>query len=107
MSAAVGALIWSPFGSEQAAAKAARQLLDEGLIACANLVPGMRSLFLWQGKTDEQRECGALFKLDARLLASAMARLEEIHPYDAPAIMGWRCDAATPATLSWLGQGAS
>ena len=104
MTAQAGALIWSPFGSEQAAAAAARHLLDEGLVVCANLLPGMRSIFRWQGEDGEQQECGALFKLDARLLEQAIARLEALHPYDTPVILGWRCDAATPATLSWLGQ---
>jgi periplasmic divalent cation tolerance protein len=54
------ALIWCPFASEEAAAEAAAQLLDEGLVACANILPEMRSLYLWQGKRGESRECGAL-----------------------------------------------
>ena len=38
----------------------------------------------------------------AALLDTAVARLAQIHPYDTPAITGWRCDAAAPATLAWL-----
>jgi len=104
MSAAAGAFLWCPFADEQSAAAAARCLLEEGLISCANLVPGMRSLFIWRGEIDEQQECGALLKLDATLMEQAMARLQEIHPYETPAILGWRCDAGTPSTLAWLGQ---
>lgn len=96
------ALIWSPFESEEAAAKAASQLLDERLIACANLLPGMRSLYVWRGERGEARECGALFKTSEALLGQAVARLAEIHPYEAPAITGWRTDAAAPATVRWL-----
>jgi periplasmic divalent cation tolerance protein len=99
-----GALIWCPFASEDAAAAAAGQLLDEGLIACANILPGMRSLYVWQGERGEARECGALFKTDAGLLEHAVARLAAIHPYDTPAIAGWRADVAPPATLAWLGE---
>jgi periplasmic divalent cation tolerance protein len=98
------ALIWSPFASEEAAAETASQLLDEGLIACAILLPGVRSLYLWQGERGEARECGALFKTDAGLLDRAIARLAAIHPYDAPAIAGWRADATPPATAAWLGE---
>jgi periplasmic divalent cation tolerance protein len=97
------ALIWSPFESEEAAARAASQLLDEGLIACANLVPGVRSLYVWQGERGEARECGVLFKTDAALLERAVARLAAIHPYDTPAIAGWRADAVPPSTAAWLG----
>ena len=98
------ALIWSPFESEEAAANAASQLLDERLIACANIVPGMRSLYVWRGERGEARECGALFKTTERLLEKAVARLAAIHPYETPAITGWRADAAAPATLGWLGE---
>lgn len=97
------ALIWSPFENEEAAAHAASRLLDEGLIACANILPGMRSLYVWSGKRGEARECGALFKTDDRLLDKAVARLAAIHPYETPAIAGWRADATAPAMNSWLG----
>jgi periplasmic divalent cation tolerance protein len=98
------ALIWSSFADEASAAEAAGRLLDEGLIACANLLPGMRSLYQWRGERDEARECAALFKTDGALLDRALARLGEIHPYDTPAIVGWRADAAAPATVAWLGE---
>ena len=98
------ALIWSPFESEEAAVKAASQLLDEGLIACANLVPGVRSLYIWQGEREEARECGALLKTDASLLDKAVARLAAIHPYETPAVAGWRADAVPPSTAAWLGE---
>jgi periplasmic divalent cation tolerance protein len=98
------ALIWCPFASEDAAAEAAAQLLDEGLIACANLVPGMRSLYTWNGERGEARECGALFKTEADLLDRAVARLAAIHPYETPAIAGWRADAIPPSTAAWLGR---
>ena len=97
------ALIWSPFESEEDAAKAASQLLDERLIACANLFPGMRSLYRWRGERGEARECGALFKTTEALLDKVVARLAAIHPYETPAITGWLADAA-PVTLAWLGE---
>lgn len=98
----MSALIWSPFADEESAATAAGILLDEGLVACANILPPMRSLFVWQGQRGEQRECAAVFKTSATLLDRAVARLAQIHPYDSPAILGWRADAAAPATAAWL-----
>ena len=96
------ALIWSPFADEASAEVAARTLLDEGLIACANIVPTIPSLYTWQGERGEARECGVLFKTNAALLDQAAARLEAIHPYESPAVIGWRADAAGQATLDWL-----
>jgi periplasmic divalent cation tolerance protein len=98
----VSALIWCPFADEEAAATAAGQLLDEGLVSCANILPPMRSMYVWHGERGEAREAGVLFKTDAALLDRATARLAEIHPYDTPAVLGWRADTAAPATKDWL-----
>jgi len=97
------ALIWCPFPDAAMAAATAKTLLDERLVACANIVPAMLSLFEWNGERGEATEAGALFKTDAALLARAITRLGEEHPYEEPAIVAWRCDAAAPATTAWLG----
>ncbi len=97
------ALIWCPFPDEAAVEDAVAILLGEGLVACANLLPGMRSLFVWEGRRQESREVGVLFKTRAGLLEPALERLCALHPYETPAALGWRCDAAAPATLAWLG----
>ena len=102
MTPAGPALIWSPFADPESAEAAASRLLDEGLIACANILPAMRSLYVWNGERGSGAECGALFKTDAALLDAAVARLAAIHPYEVPAITAWRCDAAAPATVAWL-----
>ena len=96
------ALIWCPFPDEDSAAAAASTLLDEGLIACANLLPAMRSLYVWKGERGDAREVGALLKTRADRVEAALARLVELHPYETPAAVAWRCDAAAPATLEWL-----
>ena len=101
MSEQGAALIWSPFGDEDSAAAIASQLLDEGLIACANLMP-IRSLYIWNGERGEGRECAALMKTRSDLLGAAIARLEAIHPYDTPAISGWHCDETGPSMRDWL-----
>ena len=102
-SAAGPALVWSPFPDGDSAAAAASTLLDERLIACANILPAMRSLYIWRGAQQDEQECGVLFKTDAALLDRAVSRLNELHPYEEPAVIGWRCDSAPPATAAWLG----
>lgn len=99
----MSALVWCPFPDEASAAEVADRLLDEKLIACANLLGSVRSLYQWNGERGDARECGVLFKTDAALLDIAVARIAELHPYDTPAVLGWRCDAAAPATAKWLG----
>lgn len=95
------ALIWCPFPDIASARATAARLLDERLVACANLQPGMESLFVWRGERGSGNECGALFKTTAGLLDSAIDRLAALHPYDTPAITGWTV-RANAGTLVWL-----
>lgn len=97
------ALIWCPFPDRDSAGRVANFLLDEGLVACVNIVPDMISCFAWDGIRDEAKETGALLKTNSVQLADAIARLEALHPYDEPAILGWNCDAASAGTTAWLG----
>lgn len=96
------ALIWCPFADEAGAEWAAGTLLDEGLVACANIFPAIRSLYLWRGERGEAQECGVLFKTHPALLERATLRLEALHPYETPAIVGWRADSAGAAVAAWL-----
>jgi periplasmic divalent cation tolerance protein len=98
----MSALIWCPFADAASAEVAARQLLDERLVACANILPPMRSLYVWDGERGEASEVAVLFKTDASALERATARLAEIHPYDTPAVLGWRTDTAAKPTAEWL-----
>lgn len=102
MKGANGALIWCPFASEDEAAEVATKLLDEGLIVCANLVPGIRSLYEWNGERGEARECGVLFKTEAGLMTRAIARIEALHSYEATALIGWETGEHGEATGEWL-----
>lgn len=95
------ALIWCPFPDEDTARAAISTLLEERLIACGNIVSAVTSLFVWQSEPSEGEECGVLFKTTDSLVSSAMSRIEAIHPYETPAVLGWRVSAA-PSTQAWL-----
>lgn len=96
------ALVWCPFPDPEAARTAADTLLDEGLIACANILGAIESRFVWQGARATGSETAVLFKTTGACLEAVVARLGALHPYDTPAIMGWHCDTAHPASLAWL-----
>ena len=100
----MSALIWTVFRDKEQAKPIVATLLREELIACANLLDGLESVFLWQGNIDEQNECGALLKTHHSLLNAAIERLENLHPYETPAILGWQCSEVGVATDAWLGE---
>ena len=97
-----GALIWCPFPDSDSARAAIERLLDESLIACANILPQIYSVYRWQGEPGEAEETGVLLKTSTSLLDRAVGRLAQLHPYETPAILGWHCASAAPATLAWL-----
>ena len=98
----MSALIYCPFPDTGTAHAIGRQLLGEGLIGCINIGSSISSLFIWDGEAGSAEEVPALLKTDERLLVRAIARLEDLHPYDSPAILGWPCQAGA-ATRDWLG----
>lgn len=96
------ALIWCPFPDAEAARLAASKLLEEGLIACANILPAIESVFVYENHVSSDNEAAALFKTTQSKLDEAVAALGDIHPYDTPAIVGWGCDSVHQSTLLWL-----
>jgi len=98
------ALIYAPFPDRDSARAAAGALLEEKLIACANILGDLEAVFVWQGEVQSAQEVGVLFKTDGSLLERATARLGSLHPYDTPAILGWHCDAAAAQTRDWLSE---
>lgn len=103
MTQAVAALAWCPFPNRELAREVARTLLSEKLIACANLIGEVESIFQWEEEIAEGKEVAVLFKTTSERLDRLTVRLGELHPYDTPAVLGWHCDASLPATLEWLG----
>jgi len=96
------ALVWCPFPDAETARTIAATLLEEKRIACANIVPSIESVFTWKGEVSSETESAALFKTTAEHLGALTKRLEELHSYETPAIMGWLVDETPPSTLEWL-----
>lgn len=102
MPGAEALLVWCPFPDEAEARSVAGTLLDEGLIACANIVPGVVSIYRWQGERGEAREAGVLFKSHENCRTLLLDRLAQLHSYASPAIMAWHANAAPRDTIAWL-----
>ena len=96
------ALVWCPFPDAESARAAADALLDDRLIACANILGGIESRFVWEGARATGSEVAVLFKTTSERLDDVVDHLGDLHPYDTPAILGWHADAAHPATFAWL-----
>jgi periplasmic divalent cation tolerance protein len=80
----------------------ARTLVNEGLAACVNVVPGVRSIYQWEGKTQEDDEVLCLIKTRPELFEKAQARILALHPYEVPEVLAFQVDDGSPTYLAWL-----
>lgn len=96
------AMLYTTFPEAEAALIVARTLIDERLVACANLLPGMRSLYRWQGRLEEASEVVLLLKTTAARRPEAMARLAQLHPYDVPCVVEVPLGAVHGPYGEWL-----
>ena len=89
-------LLYSPFPSRESALTAANALLTQKLVACCNLIPGVESLYEWQGKLEQSQEVILLAKTKASHAMAAQTLLTRLHPYKCPAILTFSAEANAP-----------
>lgn len=94
-------LLYVPAADAEAAGRIARALLEERLIACANLVP-VRSLYRWEGEVREEPEVLLLMKTRRELYAAAAARLRQLHDYALPCLAAYPAEAVNEDYLAWV-----
>jgi periplasmic divalent cation tolerance protein len=83
-------------------ARIGRALVEEGLAACANLVPGVRSIYRWQGSVHEDPEVLLILKTRAALAAPLAARVRALHPYELPEVITLAVTGGSEAYLDWV-----
>jgi periplasmic divalent cation tolerance protein len=81
-----------------------RKLLEERLIGCANILPQVRSMYWWEGAIQDDGEVVLLMETPAARVDAAVARLEELHPYDVPKIVAIDAATVNAPYLAWLQQ---
>lgn len=87
-------------------ARAARALaclsVEQRLAACANVLPEIRSLFRWEGKTVRAREAALILKTASDRVPELLRVLREAHPYDCPCLVHWELAGGHPDFLRWV-----
>jgi periplasmic divalent cation tolerance protein len=94
--------VYATFGSAEEAERICRQLVEERLAACANILAPCRSIYRWQGRIEQAEEVAALLKTATGHAPALLARLEELHSYDVPAAVVWPIEQSLPAYADWV-----
>ena len=90
-------------GKDQAE-KIAGVLVAERLAACVNVLPGVRSCYVWEGKVAWEEEVLLLVKTTRDAFAALERRVMELHTYEVPEIVAVKIEVGAEKYLKWVGE---
>lgn len=86
------------------ALRLARGLVEPGLAACVNVVPGVRSIYRWEGKVQDDAELLLVVKTRRPLIQQVVERIRELHGYTCPEAIALPLVGGSVDYLRWLGE---
>ena len=95
-------LLYLTCANKDEAKTIARTLIDERLIACANILGKMTSVYRWEGTVVEDEEIAVLLKTRRDMAARATERVKELHSYDLPCVVGLPIQGGNLDFIGWL-----
>jgi periplasmic divalent cation tolerance protein len=97
-------LALSTFPGGEIARHISHQLVTEKLAACANILPGVESIYRWKEKIEQGDETLVFFKVSEDRQAAFQEKLRLLHPYEVPEIIFVPVSAGLPAYLRWVAE---
>jgi len=95
-------LVFTNFPSQEVARKIGKALVEKQLAACINILSGCESIYLWEGKIEQEAEIPALIKTTLEKFGELETVLTEMHPYDTPEVIALPIIAGSQAYLDWI-----
>jgi periplasmic divalent cation tolerance protein len=95
-------LVLTTAGSRDEARRIAEALVDRKLAACVNIIPGVWSIYRWQGKRDEADEWMLLIKTTAAAFERVRDAIKEMHSYELPECLCLAIEGGSSEYLQWL-----
>ena len=95
-------LLYTTYPSIVEAEQAGRALVERRLCACVNILPGMVSLYWWQGKIDRGEEVVMIIKTRAALAEPVRAAVKQMHSYSTPAVLVLPVETVDPDYHAWI-----
>jgi periplasmic divalent cation tolerance protein len=94
--------VQTTFASADDALAAARALVEERLAACAQLLPGLTSVYRWEGMLRQEEEVLLLLKTTEQRWPELRDRLLDLHPYDTPELIATTVSHVGFEYLAWV-----
>ncbi len=87
---------------EEEAARIARTVVEERLAGCVNIIKGIRSIYSWEGKVEDDHEVLMVVKTRKTLFSAIEKRVKELHSYSVPEIISLPLVEGSEDYLKWL-----
>lgn len=97
-------LVFSTVPDRETAGKIAAAVVEEGLAACVSIIPGLTSVYSWQGKICKDDELLLMMKTTADLYKQLEAAIKRLHPYEVPEVVAIGIDKGLPEYLNWISE---
>jgi periplasmic divalent cation tolerance protein len=94
--------VYCVFADADEAERIGRQMVEERLAACVNILAPCRSIYRWQGAVETAEEVPAIFKTSADRADALITRVAALHSYDVPAIAVWPIDKLLVDYAAWV-----
>ncbi len=95
-------MVFSTCDSAELATKLAETLVEKKLAACVNIIPGMESVYHWQGKVQRDREILLLIKTRQSCFCNLQQTMKALHNYELPEIIAVPIESGEKHYLDWL-----
>ncbi len=95
-------LIFCTCPDQQIAKRIAECLVRDKFAACVNIVPGITSIYEWQGKIESTQEHLLIIKSCAEKFSAIESKIKQLHPYELPEILAVPIERGLPEYLQWI-----
>jgi len=97
-------IIYTTCPNKEEAQKISKALVEERLVACANIMAPHEAVYRWEDKIEEAEEVAVIFKTRAELFEAAKDKIVELHSYDCPCVVSWPITKGHTPYLAWVAE---
>lgn len=97
-------IVFCTFPDVPTAGKVVRELVEQRLIACGNIIPQIQSVYRWHNEVESNEEALAMLKLPVEHYPAVEQKVRELHPYEVPEIIAVPVGKGLPGYLNWVSE---